>query len=150
MWDPLSLAFSDVQLESHYTLYLNVSTFLAVDRVFAYFGIVSNLGVGLYELYLWRQPGFLVTSLVNGLCGASVAIALRQSNRNWFLRHRTQMIVALRSVRFVSGLCAYHMFPRDVSDNTLLIRIVVFGLFCTYWTCGMPLHFKVIPQCNSV
>jgi len=150
LWDPLSLAFCDAHLEERYTQYLADSTFLAVDWAFAYYGMASNLVVALLESYRGRQFGFLVTSSVNFCCGASVAIALRRENRQWFLKNRTQMILVLRSVRMTSGICAYHLFPWDAPGRTLLVRSIVFGLFCTYWTCGMPLNFKVHAMHHSI
>jgi len=150
LWDPISLAFPDAHLEQRFSHYRAASAFAEVDRWFAYFGMLSNLFVALLEFYRGRQLGFLVTSLVNGCCGASMAVALRRENREWFLKHRTEMVLGLRTVRIASGICAYHLFPWDVPGITLLMRTVVFALFCTYWTCGMPLNFKIHAMHHSI
>jgi len=142
-WDPLSLAFSCHELESHYTQYLVISTFLAVDKVFAYFGLFSN--VCLAWVYLRRQLviDFFMTSVVNAMCGLVVVIALR-SGRRQFLKHRTVIMVILRSVRIFSGVYAYSLVsPESVTGWSQLRRIFLFGLLCTYWTCGMPVNLKI-------
>jgi len=142
-WDPLSLAFSDAELEAHYSKHLAVSTFVSVDAAFAFFGIVSCLWLaGVY----WRGSltvVFLVTAVVNGICGLVIVLALRRSARAWYRRRRTMIILVLRTVRIFAGLCCYTLDPSELPDRKQLSRLGIFCILCIYWSSGMPLNIKI-------
>lgn len=144
-WDPLTLAFSNEELESHYTDYLATSTFLAVDRAFAYFGLTSSALLTCLSLFGVHAASFSVTAIVNGLCGFSV-IALQRNGRSWFLKHRTLVILILRNIRCAGSVYAYIRLPPDGPEFPQLGRCILFGCIWIVWACGMPLKFKVKPS----
>lgn len=142
-WDPISLAFSNPELEDYYIQYLEASTFIAVDTASAYFGVVTNIALA---WSCWQRKaiwGPIMTPAINVLCGLVVLLCSRGSRRSFYLKNRTTIILILRSVRFASGVSAYRFAPTSYSAWNHLLLVCFFGMFSAYWAVGMPLAVKV-------
>lgn len=107
-WDSLSLAFSNEDLESHYSRYLAIYTFANVDRNFAYFGgIFTGIVFGVAGLcgLVPSENRFIAAVLV--ICGGTVLVGLNRNHRSWYLKHRTPIVMILRTVRIAAGVYAF-------------------------------------------
>lgn len=143
-WDPLSLAFSDRELESHYSKYLAVHVFAHVDLIFAYFGgIFTSVVVGLATFTGVFPVSSYTQSIVYGICGLAVAFGLSRNRRSWFLRHRTPIILLLRTVRMGIPIYVATLLPHEKPEWTRLGFIPRVAGFLAYWPLGMPLTFQV-------
>ena len=138
LWDPLTLSFSDSNLEAHYSKYRSINAFVGVDVVFAYFGIASAVSL---VMGWWRgrlAGRYFLISFGNVLCAVAMVHLLKRESRSWFLRHRTWIVSIQRTVRVGMGvyvlILSYELSPLTV--------ITLFVCLCFYWTCGMPISLK--------
>lgn len=143
-WDPLTLTFSDTELEQHYRKHLAISTFVSVDKAFAYFGIWSCVWMAYLHYAGSLSANFLLNAVVNGLCGLVVVAALKLDRRSRWIKYRTATILILRTVRVVTGLCSYSFQP-NLHHWYEFMRMALYGPLCIFWCCGMPLTLKVTP-----
>lgn len=143
-WDPLTLSFSDAELEAHYTKYLLLCTFLHVDLAFAYFGFFANTLITVSGL-LFGPPSLILhlVLVVNNLFALFVTVALNSRWRSWYFEHRTILLLTLRTHQAAATVYSYWIMNMAVSGWKQLLRIIAFGAACVYWSCGMPLKFKV-------
>lgn len=142
-WDPLSLAFSDGDLESHYATYLALYTFLPVDLAFARFGIFTCVVMAWGIFQGWWPRSFFVTLTVNAVCGTTIILAQGGDRRWWYLRNRTVLVLLLRTVRCAFGIYVISSLPNDMPEWSPVRLVILFAFVSFYWQVGMPLTFKV-------
>lgn len=142
-WDPLSLAFSNKELELHYLKYLSIYTFADVDLAFAYFGIFTSLLMATGMRLGWFPANFCISAVVNGICGVAVVLVQARSHRAWYLKHRTAIILLMRTLRVAIGIHVAVVMPHDEFEWSPVKLVVTFSSTCMYWSVGMPLPFQV-------
>lgn len=142
-WDPLTLEFSNTRLESQFKEYVAEHSYASIDRTFAASTLCLNVVTIL--VILWqRRPNFVPAAICNCLAGIFVLRAL-EKYPVFYYKHRTSIVLILRTIRMASCIYGflYQHEHEDVWYMVVFARMIAFALMCVYYSCGMPLNFKV-------
>lgn len=143
LWHPLSLVFSDQQLERHYSRYRSIRTFLHVDLVFACSGIFSSVVKAWAILNGWGSTRMFASVVTTILCAGAVIFALGRDHGSWFLRNRTILILLMRTVHVTVGIYSCTSQLGENAKLTPVGRVLAFALVFFYWPVGMQLTFQL-------
>lgn len=141
-WDPLSLAFSDKELESQCSKYSTALIFSRADREF-----VSILHPTTWFLVFGILSGslpvsFYTQTMVYYICGI-LTVGLQRNCTAWFLKHRTLIILLLRTLHLRVLFYVATLLPREKPVLLQFLSIQAAAIFLIYWTISMPIIFQV-------